>query len=354
MSTVEIRSYEGDGGDLAELVDRVWRAGYGGRYRIPLWDPGYFRWRLLDERGGGREYLICAYRGERLVACLLAEPMDFEVRGRPVRGTASSWLSVDPEVRAPGLALRLVEELRRRQRRDGLAFSMGYSSSDPAHPARQFWDQLAKRRPAELVVLRRLTFWGRVFDARAVSASALDRFERWAPWAVRHVPWAYLGWREREGVRPFAPQDLSRCGRWIESSSAGLDLRLRWTPPRLELQLGSPYARTLLLERGGRGAVVNYYPTRQLGRTEIRVAMIDLVAGDLGWAGKVALLKAAGHRMMEEGLHAAFMMESAATPTAALLAAGFVPFGPGIDLFCYLCDPDLGLRPTRRFDVLFG
>src|SRR5690606_34181761 len=63
MSGIELRTYDGDGSDLATLTNRAWRATVAGKAMFPLWSREYFQWRLLDERGGGRDFLVAAYRG---------------------------------------------------------------------------------------------------------------------------------------------------------------------------------------------------------------------------------------------------------------------------------------------------
>ena len=43
----------------------------GGKALFPLWSQAYFQWRLLDPRGGGRDLLVVAYRGDKPVGCVM-------------------------------------------------------------------------------------------------------------------------------------------------------------------------------------------------------------------------------------------------------------------------------------------
>lgn len=347
MSTIELRTYQGDGDDLAALTNRVWRGAVGGKMLFPLWDPGYFQWRLLDPRCGGSDFHLAAYEGSRLVGCLLAEPRSFEVCGRTVQGTASSWLSVDPEVKAPRLALRMLAELRRRHEAHGMSFSLGYMGP----PARPFWTALGARSPGQFQVLDRIGFWARPFDARAVSASGFNLLDRYGPALARLLP--SLRPKPRTPVRPFLPSDLPRCLEWISAQSRGADLRILWTASRLEAQLSHPRARTLVLDDGERGGFINFYGIRMLGAAEVHVGVIDLFAGTLGLSQQLALLGAACDRMREEEVQLAVMMKGPGAPSLAFAGAGFVPYLTDVDLFWYFADPGLQVRAPGRYHVLF-
>lgn len=348
MTAIAIRSYRGDGSDLAELTNRAWRATVGGKMLFPLWDPAYFQWRLLDPRGGGGDFHVAAYDGDRLVGCVLAEPMPFEVSGRRVQATSSSWLTVDPEVRSPRLALRMLAELRRRHQERGMSFSMGFAGPE----ARDFWAGLAKRSPQEIQFLDRIAFWSRPFDARAVAASGFNVVERHGPRLARLLP--SLRARPHTPVRPFAAGDLARCHEWITAQSAAANLRIAWTPARLELQLAHPRAVTLVLDDGAHGGFINYYGIRMLGASEVLVGVIDLFAGTLGFLQQLALLGAACDRMREDGIHMAVMMKAVSAPTRAFVAAGFVPYSTDVDLFWYFREPGLSVDSPVRYHVLFG
>jgi len=354
MSTVEIRNYEGDGSDLAELIGRTWRTAFTGKMWFPLWDHAYLSWRLLDERGGGREFLVSAYKGSQLVGCLLAEPLDLNIRGKHVRGTLSSWLSVDPENRIPNLAMRMVEGLRKRHQEHGVSISIGCTSADPKAPTRRFWDSLAQRRPEDFHFFGPIKFWTRVLDPAAVAAAGLNRFEQVGPRFARLMPTLPALKPPVSAVREYRPSDLDRCLSWVRTQSEMADIYVRWSAERLDLQLNHPYTRTLVLDEGaGAGGFLNYYCIDWSGARVIRVAVIDLFAGSSGFGGHLALVKTAERRMRAEGVQLALMMDSSASPPKPLWAAGFVPLPPNVDLFCYFPEPGLQLGSPVRYHLLF-
>jgi hypothetical protein len=356
MSAVEIRTYEGDGSDLAGLIVRTWKTTFGGKMWFPLWDQAYLSWRLLDDRGGGRDFLIAAYQGSKIVGCLLAEPFNLRVRDKEVRGTLSSFLSVDPDLKVPNLAFRLVEALRKRHYDHGMAISVGCTSADPNAPNRRFWDYLAQRKPEDYRFLGPIRFWTRVFDSGAVSAAGFTAFERIGPRFSGLIPLPSPRRSKAPGVRDFHTADLSRCLDWVQTQSQDAAMHIRWSPQRLDLQLNHPYVRTLVFEgreSAAEGAFINYYLIDWSGARAIRVAMIDLFAGPARLLSQLALLKAAERRMMAEGTQLALMMVSSAAPPRPLLAAGFVPVPRSVDLFSLFPDPGLGLESRMSYHLLF-
>jgi hypothetical protein len=353
VSAVEIRNYEGDGVDVANLVHRTWTSVFGGKMWFPFWNHPYFSWRLLDERGGGRDFLVSAYKGTQLVGCLFAEPMTFRIKGRTVRGTMSSWLSVDPDIRVPNLALRLVEGLRRRHEEHGMGVSIGCTSRDAKAPNRRFWDTLVQRKPEEFCFWGEIRFWTRVFDGPAVAAAGLTAFERFAPRLAALIPAPSTKRPQASGIRPFRQSDLSRCLDWLQLQSRTADVHMVWSVPRLDLQLNHDYTRTLVLERGDEGGFINYYMIDWSGARPVRVGMIDLFAGSLSLFSQVSLLRAAERRMKAEGIQLAVMMASCAAPAKPLLTAGFVPVPSHVDMFSYLALPGLGMTSGLKYHLLF-
>lgn len=353
MNRMEVRNYEGDGTDLALLVNRTWTKAFAGKTWFPLWDRPFFSWRLLDGCGRDRDFLVAAYQGSKLVGCLLAEALDLRVGDRAVRGTLSSWLSVDPDAGTPDMAVRLVEGLRKRHIEHGIAISIGVTSSDPGSPMRRFWSSLAKRKPADIRFLQPIRFWTRVFDGKTVSRAGLNTFERASSRLSAFIPTGWVGWRTPSGVRRYEPADLDRCLQWLRDQAMGANLAIEWSRSRLALQLGHPYVTTLVIDDGDRGGFINYYSINYSGGQSIRVGLIDLCAGKLSLARQLDLLKAAGEQMKADAVQMTMMMASTASPGRPLVAAGFVPVPAHLDLFAVFPAPNLQLQPPLRVHTLF-
>lgn len=348
--SVEIRTYEGDFSDIADLVARTWDANFTGKTWFPLWDRDYFSWRLHDERNGPRDLQLAAYQGGKLVATILGECLDFDVEGERVKGSYSSFLSVDPTLKVPGVAIRLLETFRKRSTEQGRVLSLGVTSADTTLANRRFWDSLAKRRAADIQYLWPIRMWTRVLDGKAMAAGGMTSFERIGGRLAEFLP--QLGGGSAE-VRPYRPSDLARCLSWVQAQGDGVEVRHVWTEKRLEVQLGHAFPRTLVVEDGkGRGAFLNYYRVKHSARELLPVGMIDLFAGDTDLSHQLALLKAATEQMRSEGLALAAMMATAAAPAQALMTAAFVPLSVGADF--------LAVFPTRalpsdsgKYHVLF-
>ncbi len=354
MSAVEIRSYEGDGGDLAALVQRAWKQNFQGQKWFPLWDQKYFAWRVLDPRLGSRDLCVAAYEGDSLIGCIMAEAAEFQWGDQRVRGSYSSWLSVDQESQSRGVALRLVDELRLRHQQQGLRFSIGCTRIDHQSPARKFWDSLARRRPDEFRFWGPIRLWAHVLNPVRVAAAGLTTWERWGPQLLRLIPRWPTRAKRPSGIRPFRADDTAECLRLLEIQNRTTDFQMRWNSDRLEHQLDhGQFPRTFVSHDGtSLHGFLNYYALTWSGEQDLRVAMIDLLAGDQWWPQR-SLLKAAEAQMRDDGVDLVLMMASAAAPASVLLSRGFVPIDAEVELFSLFVDPQLNCPPPKSFHILF-
>lgn len=355
MSSAEIRTYEGDGHDLAALVQRAWKQSFQGQKWFPLWDQDYFSWRVLDPHFRSRELCLGAYEGASLVGCIMAEATEFQWGDQQLHGSYSSWLSVDQESKSRGVALRLVDELRVRHRQLGLRLSVGCTRTDPQSPTRKFWDSLARRRPEEFRFWGPIRLWARVLNPARVAAAGLTTWERWAPQLLRLIPrWAGPS-RLPRSIRPFRREDTAVCLRMLERQCEPANLRMIWNVQRLSHQFANGnYPRTLISqsETTPQG-FLNYYCLTWSGKRDIRVGMIDLFAGENGWWPQRSLLKAAEGQMRDEKIDLILMMSSQASPARVLLSRGFVPIDAEVERFGLFIDPQLSCPPPRSFHILF-
>lgn len=354
MTSVEIRTYDDDGHDLAALVQRAWKQNFQGETWFPWWDQGYFQWRVLSPVYRNRELCLAAYEGARLVGCILAEAAEFATENGQLRGSYSSWLSVDSECRSRGVVLRLVDELRTRHRELGLRFSLGVTRADPKSPARKLWDTLDRRRPDEFCFWGRQRLWARVLNPAQMAQAGLTMWERWASQLLHCMPrWTTSG-RPPKDVRPFQSDDTPWCLRMLQHQSSPAHLRMIWNPERLQHQLnGCGFPRTLVsLEESAPHGFLNYYLVTWCGRREIRVAMIDLFVGEADWRKQRRLLKAAENQMCRDGVDLVLMLSSQASPGHVLLSGGYLPIDAGVELFGLFIDSPWNCPKPRSFHIL--
>jgi GNAT superfamily N-acetyltransferase len=344
--------YAGGGDDLADLITDVWTRTFGGQAWFPLWDRRYVEWRLMDPRIVDRELIVCAYDGDRLVGCIVSEESDFRIGTERICGSLTSYLSVDPDTRDRGVAVRLLDALAATHRRRGIAIGFGVTADGPDSFSLRFWELARKRRSSETIFLRSFRIWTRVCRPAAVARAGLTAFERLGPWAAALLPW---GWTGRSGpwVRPVCANDLAACGRLVAAASERADVAMVWSEARLAVQLDHPCARAFVLDgpEGPIGLVAGYL-IDWVGKVPVRVGFIELCAADHA-RDESGLLIALGRILEAEGADMVVMMDSGGAPRRGLAMAGFVPFDPHVRGVAVLNHAGVELSDTLALHMAF-
>lgn len=322
---IEVRTFDGEPGELAEFTVRVWRQTYEGRMLLILWSEDYFRRELFPEDDGCREYLIAAYDGTRLVGSHPSRPLQVRLHGREIPATWGSFISVDPDYRRRGVALQLQREWDRRHREQGACVNLGYQYvRSPEALGPKFWLQ----QPDRIPIICRLGTWVRPLDHAAVAHFELHRLEAWGTRLLSLIQRSPQPPPDGRGIRSYRPGDLEACRALVAQAGASADLAYLWDPSMLarQLQFGS-LCDTVVLEQDGVAAgLVNYSLLEVLGRSTIVVALIELLAfGSLGPVQRRTLLAAALARMEAAGAQAAMMLRGSHYGRRELWGAGFLP-----------------------------
>lgn len=343
---LDIRTYEGGGRELSDFITPIWRETFDGQRLTLDWDADYFDWQLLADGEAPRDYLLAAYDGGRLVGTLLGEPFRFWLRGQGEREAAvGSWFTVDPSYRQSGVGSKLAAEMRCRLRERGAAFLLGFGIRGTV--GHRYWE----REPGSLM-LGRLGFWCRVFDAKAVLNCIYDSaFDRLFLSVLKSVQNPHPRPADTDGIRDYRPEDLPRALELVDGLRDGMDVSYVWDERRLGRQLsfkGLP--RTIVYEERGRvEGLVNYYPINFDGRGTLRSAFIDLLAfGSMDYGARKKLLRAAMARMIREGVEMALLLRVPCYASLPLWATGFVPLPEEFQIVAGFSEPGLTLPRTRR------
>lgn len=340
---IEIRTYEDDAVTAANFTRKVWTDRYVRSIPVIDWNADYFEWQLLWDRPGGRDFLVAAYDGQKLVGTLFAEPLSFQLRGQPISATMGSWLTVDPEYRGHGIATRLAEEQRKRHREHDAKFMLGFGVLGTDGP--KFWE----KRP-DTHVLGTVGFWVRVFDPKRVAEWAPTLRDRMAARIFGPLRSGRPEVKTIEGIRSYTATDLDRCLELVRELEGDADMGYRFTRERLAHQLErTSMVRTWVLEQHGRvEGVVNAYLVGMTGRSFMPVAVFDLLAfGALSREHRQALLNRALAELADAGAGLAMTLRIPCYRAADLWEAGFVPTPKDSNFLCTVVDPKLSLAGVR-------
>ena len=362
---MEIRTYDGTAEDLQAFVVAAWRKTYAGKMAFPLWTPQYLTWQLGLDLPTGREQHLAAYEGTRLVGCVFGIPLRFAAGDQEFLGTQGSWLSVDPEFRRLGVAAKLRDEMRRRDREQGRDFQLGYiyrGSKFSLGP--HFWQ---KHREHGTIPIQRVGFWARILD--------IPRSSRWyVNWLDRVTsPALYLWLRKLKPskelqdqaapstlpgcrIRPYRAEDLPAClAIWTEASQK-YDFRIVWEASNLQRQLeGGGVGRCLVAEKNGTvQGFVSYHVLPFLGLTEEPVGIVDMIAlARLNPTERRCLLESALYDMKMSGAILALKVRIGDYPLSTVLSSGFVFRPTDSDAILTWGHEPRQLPPIRTMHVLW-
>jgi hypothetical protein len=322
MADVELRDYCGDYEDFNEFWNRVWASQYAGKMWFTTVDASFFRWHLGPQSGA-----LChvAYdKGSKLVGSVFSIPYSLRIGSsiHPI-GLASGF-TVDPD--HPGLALTLVERLRRRDAERGISFALSTVFSDPKTPSHRFWAKYAQAFPRNFRFLFPIGYWAKWLAPHALIRAGIKPWERMTGRALQPLlPLVPFG--SDPHARPYRPADLEQCAQILDRASARLDWATLLTRPQLTRQLENPAGGTWVFERDGSvQGMVNVQCGVMQGRERIRSAVIALWADDgLASMQRARLLGHICNHLRQMGVHLVVAQRCAMMPASAFVANLFAP-----------------------------
>ncbi|WP_019008405.1 GNAT family N-acetyltransferase [Deinococcus aquatilis] len=356
---IEVRPFDGDPAQLADLINLSWQGRYLARDLIPVYDAPGLSWQVLDAGEDSRDFRLAAYDGGRLVGCFLADRLTLRVGGQIRHGTQGSYFSVHPDYAACGVATRLINALERAHRLHGLDFMLGYVNTASHTPAAQFWTAFQRAFPARYRALRPVHFWMRFLNARAVAGAMGHPAERAGLQALsllqsalrrlnsENLSSGHLTFgRGREEVRPYTPADLPACHLLLDRAAAHSGLAQLWDASPLARQLYSPpQFQSHTLVSGPASQVQgfsNSFSWPLHSRSSIPAETIDLLLfDDLTPAARRRLLHATAAASAERGAWLTLAARTDARHAATFLACGFVPVPQVCTLMMLFPAPDL-------------
>ena len=321
MQQIEMRDYCDDFEEVAELWRRVWGSEYSGKTWVVLPDATFFRWQLGPQSGA-----MChvAYEGGKLVGCVFSIPYSLRI-GSSIHSSGLVFgLTVDAGRR--GLALSLVERLRRYNAERGITFALGLVVRDPTSPSYLFWTKYGQAFPRNLNLLFPLDCWVKVLAPQLLEQASIERWERLTIRALGPLL-SLIPHRHDPHVRPYRAADLERCAQILDKASAGFDWAMLWPPDQLSRRLEGPSGGTLVFERDGCiQGMVNYHCLIMQGRESVLGAVIALWADDgLTSAQRARLLGHVCNHLRDRGVHVVSALRCAMMPAPAFLANLFLP-----------------------------
>jgi hypothetical protein len=344
----EMRERCDDFGQVADLWRRTWLAEYQGKTWVVAPDAAFFEW-LIGPRSGA----LChyAYQDDELVGCVFSAPYSLRL-GSVVHSSALVFgLTVKAGHR--GVALPLVERMRRCNAERGIALTLGLVVRDEKSPSRLFWTKYGQAFPQNLTFLFPLNQWVKPLSPRHMSKASTKRWDRLIAGTLGHLLSRIPAGCDRR-VRLYRPSDLQRCVELINSASGEFDWTFVWSPDQLKHRIEGPACGALLFERDGVvcGMVV-YHSVDMYGREPVLGAAIDLWADNgLSSMERTYLLAELCRRLRESGTHVVAAPRCAMMPSSAFLANLFIPVPAPWSVVAVWSGSAMPLTPPKKWGLL--
>ncbi len=350
---VELRTYDSDADDVAELCERVRMHDGDDDKWTPLWDAPFVR-QQIEAPADDRELMIGAYDDGRLIGSFFAIPYLFNVGVEQLRGTFSTCFMVDPAYRA--LGPYLIEKLRRRHRDLEYAFSLGFVMGGPATTSFQCWSNYAKHSPHNCTFVSDAGCWFAALDPALLDNSVSEDEQRRMD--------AYLAGQSRAressrsndvNIRVYRDDDLVACLECLMAQIESADWTIHWNEKSLCAQLqDNGHGQTLVAEREGKVCgFISHHRLSLWNGAKIRSAVIDLLAAISGDRSvHKQLVAAACRKLSKEDVQVAMALRSPTFRARTMIPSGFLPLPEPNRLVMLFADQDRYVSPSGNFEII--
>ncbi|WP_136661020.1 hypothetical protein [Nitratireductor sp. XY-223] len=349
---VEIRTYDGDGSDFAELCLRIRGQEGEAEKWSPLWDADYLRGQI-EAPAADRELMVAAYDGGRLIGSFFAVPYRFNLRGESLRGTYSTCLMIDPAFR--GLTPYVIEKLRRRHRDNGYALSLGFVMGGPGSGPHQCWTSYARAYPKNCRFVADAGYWIRAFDPSVLDAESRAGQARADEQLAGRLSGGEVDPPPDTELRACREDDIDACLELLRAQAARADCSMDWDRQSLGRHLiGSANTDALVADRDGSAiGLVAMHRLPVWNERPVHGVVIDMLAADArDDQTRRLLLNGACAKAREAGAQIATALRSSMFRARVMIPAGFLPAPDPGRLVVLFADETIEASAADDFELM--
>ncbi len=335
---------------IARFIGEVYDSRPHGKSFVPRWSGPFFKHLIFDHPDFTPDHALGAYQGERLVGLIMAQPYVVFMGSKKIKGLFGSWLAITPEGGGTFTAIKLINELKERNKTRGAKFMVGIAYRSGAGVGLDFWESFMRAFPKDISKGRDLTYWARVLDGKAFAGALKDPLLKVAAHASRIYP--VFEPKIDPHIREFQPKDLERCQELLKNVKA----QMRTAATYWELQSApglSKGPQTLVLDRGkGPEALSMFHNLPMSDAGPLVVGMIDHLVTPCGAQDQAGMLAATMWKLKKSGACLALMPRKPDLSRWPMLRAGFAPYADEFKIFLMPYDDELTAEMPTSFDLL--
>jgi hypothetical protein len=341
LTGISIEPFRGDYEALEQMAFSAWRDEYGDASFPNLYQPDYLK--FLFKPVPDKRLLLAAYRGNEIISFLANLPRSYSLGGKSCRGVLTCFLVTRREYLRQGLALAVINEALKLNRRLKYDFALFYLET--GHRSSLMIQKLKQAgQPVQWV--KKMYVLGRVLDLPRVTAC--EGLKLWERAAVRILGVARVPKIQPcDAVREYQPKDLDQCLKLLNQYRDKVRLALVWERDELGWELDCPgISETLVYEKAGQLAgLINWSFHQHIGKSTERWAWVNHVAYP-GLSGKERLDFVESFLSHIRGLDCVGAVEWTKKyyPMAPFYRAHFFPYFRAVNMLAWNFNPALNLE----------
>jgi GNAT superfamily N-acetyltransferase len=342
LENVSIEPFRGDLENLERMAHLSWRDEYGAASFPNFYRPDFLRFLFDRIPQAEKDHLIAAYRGDEIVAFLANLPQRFHFRGKIYRAIYSCLLVTRKEFLRQGMAIALIQEALRTNRKYNYDFSL--LTLETGHRSTKLMDKF-KGEGQRLEWVRKTNVIARILDLGRVGYS--EGLKGWEKAAIKllgsHRPPKKT---PDVALRKYKPADVDQCLALVDRYKETVTLALAWDKKDLGWELDYPgVSETLVYEKEGRvQGMINFIRHEHLGKTKEPWAWINHVAyPDLSGGERYEFVQAFLKNIQEAGFVGTIEWNRKYYPLRPFYRSRFFPYFRGVNLVSWTFNTEISL-----------
>jgi predicted N-acetyltransferase YhbS len=261
---LEVRTFDGELGDLHSLIQASWLQDYRDHFKQPVIDYSsvpYLEWNLNRPKSS-HELRIAAYLDDQLVGFTAGIPFTLKLQDKTIQSVLGSFLTTHVNYKGRGIAKALLKEFVNRMQE--MQFELLYTVTDEGHAPENIFNTLAAKMAVPYRTFYRFTYLSKPLNKQKITElSDLPSYQRIAlPFITKRTTRPKNHKYTLEAETP-----VEAVVEMLNQSPSPQSLSVSWVEDDLSYDLNSGFSKVFFLNASSKMGLVLYYHMNLIGCT---------------------------------------------------------------------------------------